>query len=135
VVGDKYTVVRDGKSDRSEYIDTLGVQVAPIVTARVGFDATIEEPEMDKLWLIEQIATTAPRLTCGSTFQVTILDFVRPERGDRLTTPDGQEIYTVRTGRITALSESQGATGIGRKLYGGGFTLKFREQKKRRILG
>jgi hypothetical protein len=116
------------------YVDTLTTQVAPSPLVRLGFDATVTDPEFGKLMLVERIGFDCTTPNRRRHVPVTLIDFVRPEVEDWLDKTTG-EVYTVRTGRIIELNESAGTVGTGQKLYGKGFVLKFQERGKRRRLG
>ncbi|MDJ0703519.1 MAG: hypothetical protein QNJ46_09585 [Leptolyngbyaceae cyanobacterium MO_188.B28] len=130
---EKYTPIRD--QGELQYRDTLSGPFAPIRTARVGFEAVIDDHCADKLYLVEEIAYGSASADLRKHTPIKVLDYVRPERSDRIAAPVNGEPVTVRLGRILSIQEGGGMVSRKCKLYGLGFTIRFQEECKRRILG
>lgn len=133
VTPDKYERTLD-RSNTDAYRDTLTGQFAPVQTARVGFEAEINEKSMDTLYLVEHVVSASLSADYTQHTPITILDFVRPERTDRIAAGPN-DFYTVRQGRIFDVKETGGFIGKRPKVFTQGFRISFKERERRRILG
>lgn len=127
----KYTRIVEGQD--LNFVDTLATSVAPIATARIGFEATIEEENADQLYLLSRIARSRTSSDLRTYNPLTVLDFVRPEDDDRIAA-EGNAAYTIRKGRIISIQEAGGMVGYGSQLYNKGYTFRFLELNKRRLI-
>lgn len=130
----KYKRIENRQGSRLEgYVDIGDTTISTISTAHVGFEATIEDQHADIWYLLRKLAydCTSPDLLTHT--PLTILDFVGPEMSDRFQA-GGNQFYTTRVGKVTEQDQGGTVAGKGSTRYNTGFTFKFIEQKRRRVL-
>lgn len=124
----KYTPIYEERD--LGYQRTLTTTIAPISSAKTGFEAQIEHADLAVQDAVRRIVKAQTSADGRSHIPSTILDFCDPEVDDR--TLQAGEWYTVRTGRIFHPEMKGGSVGWGDRSYGEGFSLKFEELNKRR---
>jgi hypothetical protein len=131
-----YALKRERPS-RPAYDDALLQKMAPYRSARVGFEATLVDTEVDKLYILEEIASLSTTISAHA--PVTLLDFVRPELADRKLAGRDERFFTVRRGRIVLPDDQKGFTpgipGRQRDRFTEGISFSFTELERRRVAG